>query len=57
MGSTSFWHNGTYFRLSRRKDTVVTTSWQGMKDEEEIKFYCYGRSIGNDIQVTCHAIS
>ena len=46
MGATRFWHNRVYFRLTRRKDTVVSGGWQAMKDQEEIKIYCYGRSVG-----------
>lgn len=46
MGSTRFWHNRNYFRLTRRKDTFVSGGWHAMKDEEEMKIYCYGRSVG-----------
>lgn len=44
-GATRFWHNGHYLKLTRRKDTVVSGGWQAMKDQEEIRIYCYGRSI------------
>ncbi|KAL7893800.1 BCS1 N terminal domain-containing protein [Trichoderma sp. SZMC 28014] len=47
MGSTAFWHNGTYFRVHRKKESFVNThSWGGaMKDLEEVKISCFGRSI------------
>ncbi|KAH0532927.1 hypothetical protein TsFJ059_001558 [Trichoderma semiorbis] len=47
MGSTAFWHKGTYFRVHRKKESFVNThSWGGpMKDLEEIKVSCFGRSI------------
>ncbi|KAL9471138.1 hypothetical protein ACSS6W_009079 [Trichoderma asperelloides] len=39
MGSTTFWHKGTYFRVHRKKESFVNThSWGGpMKDLEEVK--------------------
>ncbi|EHK25971.1 uncharacterized protein TRIVIDRAFT_86068 [Trichoderma virens Gv29-8] len=47
MGSTAFWHKGTYFRVHRKKESFINThSWGGpMKDLEEIKVSCFGRSI------------
>ncbi|KAL6902443.1 BCS1 N terminal domain-containing protein [Trichoderma evansii] len=47
MGSTAFWHKGTYFRVHRKKESFVNThSWGGpMKDLEEVKISCFGRSI------------
>ncbi|KAL7795324.1 BCS1 N terminal domain-containing protein [Trichoderma ceciliae] len=47
MGSTAFWHKGTYFRIHRKKESFVNThSWGGpMKDLEEVKISCFGRSI------------
>ncbi|KOS17192.1 putative mitochondrial chaperone [Escovopsis weberi] len=47
MGHTSFWHKGTYFRLNRRKESLVNTRGWGsaIKDVEEIKISCFGRSI------------
>ncbi|KAL6879119.1 BCS1 N terminal domain-containing protein [Trichoderma novae-zelandiae] len=47
MGATSFWHKGTYFRVHRKKESFVSTrSWGGpMKDLEEVKISCFGRSI------------
>lgn len=46
MGSTNFWHNGTYFRLSRTKESLMSMNgWGTMKDVEEIKLSCYGRSV------------
>ncbi|KAH8177010.1 ATPase family associated with various cellular activities (AAA) domain-containing protein [Sarocladium implicatum] len=46
MGATRFWHNGTYFRFTRKKDTFINTSgFGGMKDLEELKVSCYGRSV------------
>lgn len=47
MGTTGFWHNGTYFRVNRKKESFMNTSgWSAMKDLEEIKISCFGRSIG-----------
>ncbi|KAK4081892.1 hypothetical protein Purlil1_11484 [Purpureocillium lilacinum] len=46
MGITGFWHKGTYFRVTRRKESLMSTSgWGAMKDLEEIKISCLGRSI------------
>ncbi|KAF7547032.1 hypothetical protein G7Z17_g8012 [Cylindrodendrum hubeiense] len=46
MGTTGFWHNGTYFRVNRKKESFMNTSgWSAMKDLEEIKISCFGRSI------------
>ncbi|KAM4066495.1 ATPase family associated with various cellular activities (AAA) domain-containing protein [Hirsutella rhossiliensis] len=46
MGVTSFWHKGTYFRVYRKKESLVNTSgWGGTKDLEEIKISCSGRSM------------
>ncbi|UKZ70607.1 uncharacterized protein TrAtP1_011582 [Trichoderma atroviride] len=47
MGSTAFWHKGTYFRVYRKKESFVNThSWGGpMKDLEEVRISCFGRSI------------
>lgn len=46
MGVTSFWHKGTYFRVHRKRESFMATSgWGGMKDLEEIRISCYGRSI------------
>ncbi|KAH6611439.1 AAA ATPase [Trichoderma cornu-damae] len=47
MGSTAFWHKGTYFRVHRKKESFVNTQpWGGpMKDLEEVKISCFGRSI------------
>ncbi|PON26834.1 hypothetical protein TGAM01_v204335 [Trichoderma gamsii] len=47
MGSTAFWHKGTYFRVHRKKESFVNThSWGGpMKDLEEVRISCFGRSI------------
>ena len=47
MGTTGFWHNGTYFRINRKKESYMnTTGWSAMKDLEEIRLSCFGRSIG-----------
>lgn len=47
MGVTNFWHKGTYFRVYRKKESLVNTSgWGGTKDLEEIKISCSGRSMG-----------
>ncbi|KAF7563391.1 hypothetical protein G7046_g749 [Stylonectria norvegica] len=46
MGTTGFWHKGTYFRVQRKKESIVNTSgWGAMKDVEEIRVSCFGRSI------------
>ncbi|KJZ71775.1 hypothetical protein HIM_08860 [Hirsutella minnesotensis 3608] len=46
MGITNFWHNGTYFRVYRRKESLMnTTGWGPTKDLEEIKISCSGRSM------------
>ncbi|RFU75392.1 mitochondrial chaperone bcs1 [Trichoderma arundinaceum] len=47
MGSTSFWHKGTYFRVHRKKEAFANTpSWGGpTRSLEEIKISCFGRSI------------
>lgn len=46
MGSTGFWHKRNRFRVYRRKESMVSTNgWQAMKDTEELKISCYGRSI------------
>ncbi|OAQ64991.1 mitochondrial chaperone BCS1 [Pochonia chlamydosporia 170] len=46
MGATYFWHNGTFFRVHRRKESVMATSgWGATKDTEEIRISCFGRSI------------
>ncbi|PNY26150.1 mitochondrial chaperone BCS1-B [Tolypocladium capitatum] len=46
MGVTAFWHGGTYFCVYRRRESLMNTSgWGPMKDQEEIKISCFGRSI------------
>ncbi|OAA45365.1 bcs1 [Cordyceps fumosorosea ARSEF 2679] len=46
MGRTSFWHNGTYFRVTRLKEAFANSSgWGPMKDVESVYITCYGRSI------------
>ncbi|CAM1507938.1 Fc.00g047860.m01.CDS01 [Cosmosporella sp. VM-42] len=46
MGTTAFWHKGMYFRVNRKKESFMnTTGWSAMKDLEEIKISCFGRSI------------
>ncbi|KAM5344848.1 hypothetical protein ACJ41O_010710 [Fusarium nematophilum] len=47
MGTTGFWHKGTYFRVNRKKETVMNTSgyFSGNKDVEELRISCFGRSI------------
>jgi len=45
-GATRFWYNGNYFRLMRRKETVVSMGREATKDQEEMRIYCYGRSTG-----------
>jgi chaperone BCS1 len=47
MGTTGFWHERTYFRVYRRKETLQNThGWGGAKDVEELKISCFGRSTG-----------
>lgn len=48
IGATAFWHKGTYFRFHRKKESVVNSHpWGGaIKDSEEIKISCFGRSTG-----------
>ncbi|KAH6893108.1 BCS1 N terminal-domain-containing protein [Thelonectria olida] len=46
IGSTGFWHNGTYFRVSRKKDTMMFAGgFPMMKDIEEVRISCFGRDI------------
>lgn len=46
MGATHFWYKGTYFRVYRKRESFMATSaWGAMKDLEEIKVSCFGRSI------------
>lgn len=46
MGATHFWYKGTYFRVYRKKESFMGSSgWSAMKDLEEIKISCFGRSI------------
>ncbi|XEV06158.1 hypothetical protein FSHL1_011445 [Fusarium sambucinum] len=46
MGTTGFWHNRTFFKVYRRKETLQNThGWGGAaKDVEELKISCFGRS-------------
>ncbi|KAJ4136421.1 hypothetical protein NW768_004034 [Fusarium equiseti] len=44
MGTTGFWHEGVYFRVYRRKETLQTQGWMGNKDVEELRISCFGRS-------------
>ncbi|RDA87599.1 hypothetical protein CP532_3941 [Ophiocordyceps camponoti-leonardi (nom. inval.)] len=46
LGSTGFWHAGTYFRLNRKKENLFDNSmFSPMKSVEEIRISCSGRSI------------
>ncbi|KAM6521991.1 hypothetical protein FALCPG4_011685 [Fusarium falciforme] len=46
MGTTGFWHNGTYFKVNRRRESLQSSnSWVSQKDVEELKISCFGRSI------------
>ncbi|KAF4453050.1 mitochondrial chaperone BCS1 [Fusarium austroafricanum] len=46
MGTTGFWHDRTYFRVSRKKETLQSANgWGGTKDVEELRISCFGRSI------------
>jgi chaperone BCS1 len=46
MGTTGFWHNGTYFQVNRRRESLQSSnSWVSQKDVEELKISCFGRSI------------
>ncbi|PHH59415.1 hypothetical protein CDD81_3225 [Ophiocordyceps australis] len=45
MGTSTFWHGGSYFRLHRRKEAVMSQGgWGPLKDQEELKISCLGRS-------------
>ncbi|KAI1010709.1 hypothetical protein LB503_005089 [Fusarium chuoi] len=47
MGTTGFWHDRTYFRVNRKRESLQSTNgWGGTKDVEELKISCFGRSIG-----------
>ncbi|SCO54217.1 related to human BCS1 protein [Fusarium fujikuroi] len=47
MGTTGFRHAGTYFRVSRKKDTLQSTNGRGVNnDVEELTMSCFGRSPG-----------
>ncbi|KAF4947037.1 hypothetical protein FSARC_14055 [Fusarium sarcochroum] len=46
MGTTGFWHERTYFRVNRKRESLTSTSgWGGTKDVEELKITCFGRSV------------
>ncbi|TWU73389.1 hypothetical protein ED733_002808 [Metarhizium rileyi] len=46
-GVTSFWHKGTYFRVQRKREAVLASSgWGPMKDQDEMRISCFGRSLG-----------
>uniref|UniRef100_A0A0D2YCJ6 BCS1 N-terminal domain-containing protein n=1 Tax=Fusarium oxysporum (strain Fo5176) TaxID=660025 RepID=A0A0D2YCJ6_FUSOF len=46
MGTTGFWHNGTYFQVHRTKDTLRSTNgWGGSSNVEELRISCFGRSV------------
>ncbi|EEU44883.1 uncharacterized protein NECHADRAFT_49155 [Fusarium vanettenii 77-13-4] len=46
MGTTGFWHNGTYFKVNRRRESLQSSNpWANQKDVEELKISCFGRSI------------
>lgn len=46
MGTTGFWHNGTYFKVNRRRESLQSSNpWASQKDVEELKISCFGRSI------------
>ncbi|KFA79865.1 hypothetical protein S40288_03766 [Stachybotrys chartarum IBT 40288] len=44
MGSSAIWHNGTRFKVYRKKESYVASGWEAMKDLEEVTISCYGRS-------------
>jgi chaperone BCS1 len=47
IGSHSFWHNGTYFRVKRQEVVVFKTSSYGdnpISDQEKLIISCFGRS-------------
>jgi chaperone BCS1 len=53
MGKTWFWYNGNLIRVYRKKESIVATSgWGGIKDQEEIKISCMGRSTGKNTTET-----
>jgi chaperone BCS1 len=44
FGTHAFWHNGTYFRLTRVKNTVAGNGWSAFTEKEDIYVSCFGRS-------------
>lgn len=46
MGSHNFWHDRTYFKLSRKEQTVFDDASGGgaLKDKEVLTLSCFGRS-------------
>ncbi|KAF5006779.1 hypothetical protein FDECE_6867 [Fusarium decemcellulare] len=46
MGTTGFWHDRTYFKVNRNRESLRDTSgWGGTRDVEELRISCFGRSI------------
>ncbi|RDA93028.1 hypothetical protein CP533_0736 [Ophiocordyceps camponoti-saundersi (nom. inval.)] len=46
LGSTGFWHAGTYFYLRRKKESLFeNNAFSPVKSVEEIKISCSGRSM------------
>ncbi|PCD21429.1 hypothetical protein AU210_016392 [Fusarium oxysporum f. sp. radicis-cucumerinum] len=46
MGTTGFWHNGTYFQVHRTRDTLRSRNgWGGSSSVEELRISCFGRSV------------
>ncbi|KAF5244007.1 hypothetical protein FANTH_7920 [Fusarium anthophilum] len=45
VGTTGFWHDGTYFRVRRKRETVQSAHGLGdSKDVEQLSISCFGRS-------------
>lgn len=56
MGLTTFWHNETYFRVERKKESFMKAdSLKAMTNLEEIKISCFGRSMGKCMLSTTSA--
>lgn len=46
MGSSGFWHRGTYFKVFRARESFAgSRGWGLMRDIEQLTVSCYGRSI------------
>ncbi|KAI5461610.1 BCS1 N terminal-domain-containing protein [Mariannaea sp. PMI_226] len=45
LGTTGFWHDGTYFRVSRKRESLMMGGFPTMKDVEEVRISCFGRDM------------